>query len=285
MAPIRLCAVTSCLAERGAEGAVRTIAGLGYEAVEFLVTSTLMPQAADAARRRDLRALCADLGIAVAGTNGVLPATGHRILCDDERERRTGLDQLKRVIDLCVEIGGRIVTIGSTGARNIPPGVPRAVWWPRALNAYREWAEHAERRGARVTVEIINRYEANWGRNVAEGLEFLAAADHPNLGLTIDTFHMNIEEGPFTEAVRRAGAHILHVHAADSNRQAPGTGNLDFQPILAALRDVGYTGYLSLELFNPWMGIPLHEPPEEALRIGRATLSREIAAVYEGPTR
>jgi len=275
--PIRLCAVTSCLAERGAEEAVRVIAGLGYAAVEFLVTSTLMPQDASAQRRRDLRALCTDLGIVVAGTNGVLPATGHRILVDDLHERRRGIDQLKQVIDLCADVGGKVVTVGSVGARNIPDGMARDMWQPRAIVAFREWGDYADTRGIRVTLEVVNRYEANWGRTIAEGLEFLEAAAHPNLGLTPDTFHMNIEEGPFDAAIRRGGRHILHMHAADSNRQAPGTGNLYFRPVLRALGEIGYQGYLSLELFNTWMGVPLQHGPEEALRLGRDSLTRMLS--------
>lgn len=279
MQQMRLCANTSSLAGYTAEDAIRTIAGLGYGAVEFLVTSTLMPQDAPPARRLALRTLCADLGIAVAGANGALPAVGHRLLVDDERERRHGIDQLKRVVDMCAELGGRVVTVGSPGARNIPEGMARDTWWPRAIEAYREWGEYAEPRGVRVTVEIINRYEANWGRTIAEGLAFLAAAQQPNLGLTIDTFHMNIEEGPFAAAVARGAEHITHVHTADSNRQAPGLGNLPFRPLLAALRQAGYAGYLSLELFDPWCGIPLQPSPIEALRRGRVTLQGELDAL------
>ena len=280
MPSMRLCANTSCLAERGAEAAVRTIAGLGYAAVEFLVTSTLMPEDTPPGRRRALRALCQDLGMSVAGTNGVLPAAGYRFLVAHERERRNGIDQVKRVIDLCADLGGEIVTVGSTGARNIPEGMADDIWLPRALSAYREWCEYAGPRGVRVTVEIINRYEANWGRTVAEGLAFLAAAGHPKLGMTLDTFHMSIEEGRFTEAVAAGGEHILHVHTADSNRQAPGAGNLAFRPLLTALRDSGYGGYLSLELFDPWWGIRLQPPPEEALRLGYITMQRELALLY-----
>jgi 5-keto-L-gluconate epimerase len=281
---MRLCANTSCLAARGAEAAVRTIAELGYAAVEFLATSTLMPQDTPPARRHALRTLCGGVGLAVAGMNGVLPASGHNILVESERERRRGIDQVLRVIDLCAELGGHVVTVGSTGARNIPDGMARDIWYPRALAAYRQWGDYAEPRGVHVTVEIINRYEANWGRSIAEGLAFLEAASHPNLGLTIDTFHMSLEEGRFADAIAGAGVHIRHVHTADSNRQAPGAGNLAFGPLLRALRDTGYRGYLSLELFDPWYGIKLQSTPERALQLGHTTLQRELVAIYAEPT-
>jgi sugar phosphate isomerase/epimerase len=259
---------------------VRAIARSGHTGVEFLVSATLMPQDAPPARRRALRALCADLGVAVVGTNGVLPASGYRFLVDDAAERRKGIDQVMRVIDLCADLGGSVVTVGSTGARNSPEGMTRDVWYPRAVDAYREWGEYAGQRGLRVTVEIVNRYEANWGRTIAEGLAFLDAAAHPNLGLTIDTFHMNLEEGPFAAAIARGGARIWHVHTAENQRQAPGTGNLPFEAIVAALRDVGYDGFLSLELFHPYRGIPLDPPADEALRLGRLRMEQALDQVY-----
>jgi sugar phosphate isomerase/epimerase len=132
----------------------------------------------------------------------------------------------------------------------------------------------------RISLEIVNRYEANWGRSIAEGLEFLAAVAHPNLGLTPDTFHMNIEEADLGEAIRRGGAHILHMHVADSNRQAPGSGHFDFPQVLSALREVGYAGCFSIELFENWHGIRLQPSPEEALGRGRAALERRLEEVF-----
>jgi len=276
---MRFSAVTSCLTERGAEGAVDTIAALGYDGVEFLVSGTLLPQDASPDRRRDLRRRCADLNLAVAGLNGSLPATGHRILADDPAERQVGRDQLLRVIDLCADIGGQTVTVGSPGARNFPAGMLPDTWYPRALEAFRQWGEYSATLGVSVTVEIINRFECNWGRTIQDGLEFLTAAGHANLGLTIDTFHMNIEEGPFAAALARGADSIHHVHVADSNRQAPGQGNLDFPAFLQALTATGYDGFVSVELFPLWYGIALAQPGEEALRRGlshlRAALRRE----------
>jgi sugar phosphate isomerase/epimerase len=275
---MRLAAVTSCLAERGAEEAMRVIAGAGYSGVEYLVSSTLMPEDAPPERRRAIRSLAANLGLAVVGANGVLPATGHRFLVDDAAERQRGVDQMRRVIDLCADIGGGVVTVGSPGARNIPAGMAQEAWLPRAVAAFQAWAAHAEGRGVSVALEIINRYEGNWGRTIAEGLAFLEAANQPNLGLTIDSFHMGIDEEPFAEALPRGGSRILNVHVADSNRQAPGLGNLDFGALLRCLKGIGYQGFLSVELFDPWYGIDLKLPAEASLRLGRETLQRALAA-------
>jgi len=66
--------------------------------------------------------------------------------------------------------------------------------------------------------------------------------------LLADLYHMNIEEANLADAIRAAGSHVGHVHFADSNRRAAGMGHIDFAPVVAALREVGYTGYLSAEV-------------------------------------
>jgi sugar phosphate isomerase/epimerase len=69
-----------------------------------------------------------------------------------------------------------------------------------------------------------------------------------------DLFHMNIEEADSAAALREAGPLIGHVHFADSNRRAIGMGQTRVAPVIAALRAIGYSGYLSAEIF------PLPDP-------------------------
>jgi sugar phosphate isomerase/epimerase len=69
---------------------------------------------------------------------------------------------------------------------------------------------------------------------------------------------MNIEEPDLAAAIREAGKHVGHVHFADSNRQAMGFGHTDPAPVISALRDIGYQGYLSAEI------LPLPDPEAAA---------------------
>jgi sugar phosphate isomerase/epimerase len=66
--------------------------------------------------------------------------------------------------------------------------------------------------------------------------------------LLADLYHMNIEEVNLAEAIRKVGPLVGHVHFADSNRKAAGMGHTDFASIVVALREVGYSGYLSAEV-------------------------------------
>jgi sugar phosphate isomerase/epimerase len=101
--------------------------------------------------------------------------------------------------------------------------------------------------GVRFALEPINRYETSLVNTVQQGLELLAHVGADNMGLLLDTFHMNIEEPVMEESIRAGGARIFHFHVADSNRWYPGAGHLDFQSLLSALLATGYQGYVSGE--------------------------------------
>ncbi|HSB66273.1 MAG TPA: sugar phosphate isomerase/epimerase family protein, partial [Anaerolineales bacterium] len=101
--------------------------------------------------------------------------------------------------------------------------------------------------GVRLAFEPLNRYETDLVHTVHEGMELLELVSRANLGLLLDTFHMNIEEPDILEGIQQAGKNILHFHVADSNRWYPGAGHLDFSAILNSLQSTGYTGWISGE--------------------------------------
>lgn len=102
---------------------------------------------------------------------------------------------------------------------------------------------------APLLYEPLNRYETNLVCTLADGVEFLTRFGLSNVKLLADLFHMNVEEADVAAAIRAAGRHVGHVHFADSNRRAVGGGHTDMKPVIAVLRDVGYAGYLSAEVF------------------------------------
>jgi sugar phosphate isomerase/epimerase len=121
-------------------------------------------------------------------------------------------------------------------------------------------AAEADGQGVRIAIEPINRYESETVRTVDDGLRLLAEIGADNVGLLLDTFHMNIEETSISDSLARGGPHLLHVHLADSNRRHPGAGHLDFAAIVQSLDDAGYDGFLSGEF------LPEPSPSESAQR-------------------
>jgi sugar phosphate isomerase/epimerase len=112
---------------------------------------------------------------------------------------------------------------------------------------YRELAEPMEGSAGLLLLEPLNRYESRYLNSVADCLDALAAVDRPGTGLLFDFFHVAIEEADIAQAIRLAGHRIKHVHLADNNRMLPGYGNIDWEGCIAALKSVGYDGYLNLE--------------------------------------
>ena len=98
-------------------------------------------------------------------------------------------------------------------------------------------------------MEPINRYEIDLLNTIEDSYSIASALDD-NVGLLIDTFHMNIEESNLADAIRKAHDLIWHVHIADNIRWAPGFGCLDFKSVVDALQDIGYKGYLSAEMMH-----------------------------------
>jgi sugar phosphate isomerase/epimerase len=107
--------------------------------------------------------------------------------------------------------------------------------------------EHAQKRGQLFLFEALNRYETNLVNRIADVLGILEPLATKNIRILADLFHMNIEETDIASALKLAGDKLGHLHYVDSNRRAAGSGHIDFAPILTALREQGYQGYLSTE--------------------------------------
>ena len=111
-----------------------------------------------------------------------------------------------------------------------------------------------------MAIEPINRYETGLINTVASGLRLVDTIGLDNVGLLLDTFHMNIEEPSMIESMVAAGERLFHFHVADSNRWYPGAGHIDFNAIFSTLNSVGYQGFVSAEI------LPLPDPDTAAMK-------------------
>jgi 5-keto-L-gluconate epimerase len=110
----------------------------------------------------------------------------------------------------------------------------------------------------KFAVEPINSREANLITNVDAGLNLLEKINKKNVGLLLDTYHMNIEEQSMVESIKKTKDKLFHFHVADSNRWYPGAGNIDFQAVLNTLNEIKYDGYISAEI------VPMPDPDTAA---------------------
>ena len=163
----------------------------------------------------------------------------------DESARIRVVDRVKRLMDFAAEFGAPVVIGLLRGERPSDGDTEKAV--SLFVRSMQESADHAATLGIDVIVEAINRYETSFFNTAEQTVEVIKRIGRPNVKVLLDVFHMNIEEVSVGDAIRATGRLLGHFHIADSNRRAPGMGHVAYDDIAAALREIGYTGWLSGE--------------------------------------
>jgi sugar phosphate isomerase/epimerase len=190
-----------------------------------------------------------------------------------ERARRfTGLAELLRLAD----------ELGADGVISVP--VRRAIAWPDLADAEQElpelavaeltqWVSTLPNGRSAVFLEPLNRYEATFLRRVEQAADVAARVASPRVRSLADLFHMNIEEADMAAPIVAAAAQLGYVHIADNNRLQPGAGCLDFAPSFRALKEIEYSGYVSIECTG--LGGPLANGGPEAMLPATVAFVRE----------
>ncbi|MCE9607877.1 MAG: sugar phosphate isomerase/epimerase [Planctomycetia bacterium] len=224
----------------------RKAAELGFDAVE------VFPPSADAVDPKALKQLLVDhhLTLAAVGTGAGWVRGKLNLTLPDAAQRTAAREFIKSIIDLAGPFGAPAI-IGSMQGRHGVDGVEEATargWLAEALEELGDYARHY---ATPLLYEPLNRYETNMVTTVAQGVALLKSLKTRNVLLLADLFHMNIEEVDIADALRAGQGYIGHVHFVDSNRRPAGSGHLDFAPIAAALKEIGYDRYASAEAL-PW---------------------------------
>lgn len=172
--------------------------------------------------------------------------------------------------------------LGAAGVISVPVrrphtyaelGDPDRELMEMATDAFRNWVAGLPSGNSAVFLEPLNRYEATFLRRVEQAVELAARVDHPRVQALGDLFHMNIEESDKSAPILGAAGRLGHVHIADNNRLQPGAGYLDFATPFAALKKIGYEGYVSIECSA--LGGPLAKQGPEAMLTESARFLRD----------
>lgn len=236
------------------EDVCRLAADSGYQGVE-IAPFTLAPTvySVEPARRIELRETALEHGVEVVGLHWLLAKTeGLHINTDDEAVRRQTIEYLQAEIDLCDELGGRVLIFGSPQQRNIAPEQDAEAVWQRAVRIMRDLGEYAAERDTVLCMEPLGTDETNFLASAAEAKRFVQDVDHPGLRMMLDVkaMHHGADDRPPAEIIRDCAGYFEHFHANDENRNGPGFGDTDFGPIVEALREVGYDKWVSVEVFD-----------------------------------
>jgi sugar phosphate isomerase/epimerase len=238
------------------EQVCRFVAGLGYQGLE-IAPFTLAPRITNVSseRRRELRQQAEAHGIQLLGLHWLLARTeGLHLTAPDESVRKATATYLVQLARCCAELGGDLMVFGSPAQRRIPAGATREQAVDRgidlAVDTFRRAAAGIADAGVKLCLEPLAPPEADFINTCAEAVEILDRLDHPNFVLHLDVRAMSSEDVPIPELIRRHAGRTGHFHANDPNRRGPGFGQVDFVPIFRALRETGYRGWVSVEVFD-----------------------------------
>lgn len=160
---------------------------------------------------------------------------------------------IRWLIDSAVVLGSSVVCgpmYSAVGKEHLEDEAARKAEWDRAVVGVREMAVYAADRGVRLALETLNRFETDMLNIAAQGLDFIDQVGMDNVGLHLDTFHMHLEEKSSAEAIRKASTRVFHVHACENDRGVPGTGQVHWQDVAAALKEIKYEGPIVIESFT-----------------------------------
>jgi sugar phosphate isomerase/epimerase len=225
---------------------------LGYSAVEIapftLANSVIDISATD---RQNIRDSAARIGIEIAGIHWVLvKPEGLYINHTDASIRQRTSDYFRELVDFCADIGGKVIVVGSPKQRNIMPGFSTEEAWAAATGTFREAVVRAEKRQVTLCFEPLGPTETNFINTAADAIRFVEQFHSPNFKIILDVKAMSSESKPIPQIIRESSPHFAHFHANDKNLKGPGFGDIDFKPIAAELKRVGYNRYVSVEVFN-----------------------------------
>ena len=202
-------------------------------------------------RRRELRRQAEDCGLTLLGLHWLLARTeGLQLTSPDAAVRQATADYLGELARCCADLGGDVLVFGSPAQRRVPAGATRAQAADFAVDTFRRARAAIADAGVRLCLEPLAPPEADFITTCAEAGEILDRIDDPHFVLHLDVKAMSSEETPVPELIRRHAGRTGHFHANDPNLRGPGFGAVDFTPIFRALRDSGYSGWVSVEVFD-----------------------------------
>jgi D-psicose/D-tagatose/L-ribulose 3-epimerase len=252
MHPFPISCTTWTFAGRPLTEAIAAVAALGFEGVDIPLASQLEVDATGTAERRRVRTAVERAGLVFTGFHWAVPP-GHSYSTPDAAQRARTVAYFKRVIEMADEMGVGYITLGCGYTHKIDPAWDHAACIRNARDSWEQWARHLEGKQVRVGLEVLSRLDVNVLNTVSECAAFLRGITGSNLGLTLDTYHMNIEENDFFTPISAHGNLIRVFQVSDNQRNAPGTGHLPWRDLLAMLKAVNYPGFLSFEIPpNAW---------------------------------
>ncbi len=224
----------------------------GYDAIE-IAPFTIAKYVTDIspASRQGIRDAAARAGIAISGIHWVLvQAEGMYLNHPDAAVRTRTAKYFCDLVDFCADLGGKSIVVGSPKQRDVMDGVAPQQAWDWASATFRDSVKQAEQKGVTICFEPLAPSETNFINTAADAIRFISEHSSPNFKIILDVKAMCSESKPIPQIIRESWPHFAYFHANDRNLKGPGFGDVDFKPIAATLKEVGYDGTVSVEVFK-----------------------------------
>jgi D-psicose/D-tagatose/L-ribulose 3-epimerase len=198
--------------------------------------------------------------IKVSGVTGMwgLSSAGNKsrtFVTTDNKLLLDAQNYVKKCVTLCRDLGGKTFNIClfsdkpliSDGNHKFLPGEMKKKLMSSLVRPLRELAQYASEYGINLVIEPLNRYSTPVCTNSGDAKYVVNQVNHENMGIMLDTFHMNIEEDSIYETIVVTGSLLKHIHVSDNNRKMPGFAHIDFKEVVRALKGIKYSKFITFE--------------------------------------
>lgn len=234
----------------GCRGAIET----GYSGIEIApFTLSDDPASIPTDVRRECRDVIASEGLGYVGLHSLLtvPAGQLHVTTPDDATRSRSWEYFRRLIDLCADLGDDgMMILGSGRQRRTVDGSTVEESTGRLRDGLASVAGHAADRGVTILPETLAPHLCDVLTSMEQTVRLVREIGHPSVQTMFDTHNAVAEPLPHDELIKQHADLIRHVHINEMDGRHPGTGSYDFSVPLRALREIGYEGWLSLEVFK-----------------------------------
>ncbi len=228
------------------------VSRLGYEGVEiapFTISNDVRMIVHK--ERKEISDLASSYNLEIVGIHSLLVAPkGLHLTHPDESIRQLTNQYLCELVKFTSEIGGKFLVLGSPNQRNVLNGLSYQNAWEYARQILYECSRFAEKYDVIIALEPLTRQFTNFINTAEEAIKLIREVSHPNLMLNLDIFSMLDEGKPIPDIIRESKEYLINFHANDDNGLGPGFGKIDYGPIIEALKEIKYDGFLSVEVFD-----------------------------------
>lgn len=225
---------------------IKKVSGLGFDILEFQAQALLDM---DKSRMDEVRQAAKDNGIELTYSLGLNPK--YDVASPDAKVGEGGIEYLKRIVERIGYMEGKLLSGVNYAGWGSPDYIvdDKSEIVKHSIESVRQVIKTAEDYDVTYCVEVVNRFEGIVMNTAKEAIEYVKQIDSDKIGILLDTYHMNIEEGSIGDAIRSVGGYLKNFHTGENNRVVPGKGHLDWDEIFGALHDIDYQGRIVSEPF------------------------------------